>query len=348
MEDRQKTILIRCDGSQEIGLGHVVRCMALAEELRDSHGCSVTFATVKSGVGTRMIIEAGYPVESKPTGLEEGHWLNDLIADLTPNTIVMDFRTDLDRKWIRKWRESGVLIVDIDDPTDRRLEADLLFYPPVPQVMRMSWERFEGELFSGWEWVILRRQFARKKARKMKPGDTPVILITMGGSDPKGTTLKTARALDSVRSPFKALFVVGSAYQDGMTLDDLLGTVKYPFEVKRDVGDMAAVMAEAEMAVASFGVTAYELAVMGVPAMYLCLTEDHFNHAQVFADAGIAVNLGLHDTVTEKNIQKEVEELLTDRSRLNMMGARAHSLTDGQGVERIAEIVCSESVSNDG
>ena len=53
----------------------------------------------------------------------------------------------------------------------------------------------------------------------------------------------------------------------------------------------------------------------------------------------ISVNLGLRETITEKIIQKEAEELLFNRARLNAMSSKTQSLADGQGLKRIAEIV---------
>ena len=61
--------------------------------------------------------------------------------------VVLDVRDDLPRSVIRRLRKDGVLIATIDDPSDRRLDADLAFYPPIPQVQTMNWAGFTGKLF---------------------------------------------------------------------------------------------------------------------------------------------------------------------------------------------------------
>ena len=58
----RSSILFRCDGWPEIGFGHVVRCLALADELRDVHGCEVSFAMVKATAGCSMAEARGYRV----------------------------------------------------------------------------------------------------------------------------------------------------------------------------------------------------------------------------------------------------------------------------------------------
>ncbi len=56
----RKRALMHCDGIPLIGFGHVVRCLTLADELRDSHGCEVMFAMLQGlrggGAGARARI----------------------------------------------------------------------------------------------------------------------------------------------------------------------------------------------------------------------------------------------------------------------------------------------------
>jgi spore coat polysaccharide biosynthesis protein SpsF len=335
--ERTRKAIIRCDGDADIGLGHIVRCLALAEELREVHSWGITFAVAKGRIGMGMIADAGFDIKVKPQADDEGQWLEDLMDSLRPDAIILDIRNDLGRESIAKLKRFGSLVVDIDDPGDGRLEADMAFYPPVPQVKEMDWNGFKGNLFTGWEWVVLRRQFADSPEHpELEPDDPPAILVTMGGSDPAGMTLKTAEAIDSVVPPFKALFVIGNAYRDAKALRGLLKKVKYPYEVKSQVQDMAVLMARADMAVTSFGVTAYELSAAGVPAVYLCLTRDHEAAAAFFERCGLGVNLGLHCEVSRSDISRQVEKLLNNPDLRRKMALIARSKIDGLGSVRIA------------
>ena len=338
--EKTRMALIRCDGDETIGLGHIVRCLALAEELRETHSWGVIFAVREGDIGAHMIQDNGFAVERKLKGASEKDWLEELITRINPDALVMDFRTNLEGSKVRKWRERGILVADIDDPEDKRLEADLLFYPPVPQLQEMNWDGFDGTLFAGWEWVILRKQFASLPVdTKKHPGKPPTILVTMGGSDPAGLTLKTAEALDSVEYPFRALFILGNAYQDKKSLKNYLKTVEYPYEIKCDVQEMATLMSGVDLAVASFGVTAYELAAMGVPALYLSLTEDHRAVAALFEKSGMGVNLGCHGGVSGADISSQVGKFLNDASTREQPHSNASSKVDGQGAGRIGKLI---------
>jgi spore coat polysaccharide biosynthesis predicted glycosyltransferase SpsG len=267
---------------------------------------------------------------------------------LDPNAFIMDIPTDLNVEKVAEWRRNGILIVDIDDPHDRRLEANLVFYPPVPKVGEMSWTGFEGELFVGWEWVILRKQFAASPVRQRKKiGEPPTILVTMGGSDPHGLTLKTIEALEGLREAFRTIVVTGRGFSERKELARIQNRSSRFFEIREDVRDMASLMSQADIAVASFGVTAYELAAVGLPAIFLCLNEDHFRHAQLFVDMGVALNLGIHNTVEVSMIRKEIGNLLSHRDRLNTMACRTKGIVDGQGAKRIAKLITTRSAVKD-
>lgn len=226
MPSTPKHILIRCDAAPAIGFGHVVRCLALADELRDSHGCKVEFAMVQGPKGFDQVKAQGYTVHTPldaGDGPNEGCWLQNLVASHQYQVLVLDVRTELATAAVQSIRETGVLIVAIDDPSERRLAADLAFYPPVPQVERLDWTGFTGKRFVGWDWVLLRPQFAEAARRsrasmseaesRTQVEDPPLtVLVTMGGSDPPGLTLLALEALEKIEADLRVLVVIGGGF----------------------------------------------------------------------------------------------------------------------------------------
>src|SRR5205085_479894 len=98
-------------------------------------------------------------------------------------------------------------------------------------------------------------------------------------------------------------------------LENEIGKVAPRFEIIRAPNDLPRLMAEADLGVISFGVTAYELAALGVPALYLCLTPDHALSASAFEAAGMGISLGVAGEVNDMMIAGAVQSLLGDPER---------------------------------
>jgi spore coat polysaccharide biosynthesis predicted glycosyltransferase SpsG len=295
-------VLIRCDGGAALGMGHVSRCLALAVELRDAHACDVIFAMRDPrSAGVEVVRSHGYPVE--PVDASEQADYGPAVVALTAvraaTAIVVDVRDALSRAALDTVRASGVRVVTIDEGSDRRFASDLAFYPPVPQVEEMDWTGFTGRRYVGWEWVLLRREFSAARAvpdagapalpdtgalalrgtegLAFQGSESPSrdILVTMGGSDPAGMTEFAIDALNLLPAPLAVHVVVGLAFARRAALEDVVRRSTHAVQVSYAPDSMAQLMRGSRIAVSSFGVSAYELAASGVPAVHLCLTGDH-------------------------------------------------------------------------
>jgi spore coat polysaccharide biosynthesis protein SpsF len=158
----------------------------------------------------------------------------------------------------------------------------------------------------------------------------------MGGSDPLGLTMQVARALARLDPIFRARFVIGPGVADRESVASRVAKLKSNFETIEGADDLANEYASADFALAAFGVTAYELASFGVPALYLCLTEDHALSASAFEHAGMGISLGVVEAVTDERIAKSVWALLSETARRREMRAAGLMTIDGEGASRIA------------
>jgi len=331
-------VLFRCDGSPQIGLGHLVRCLALADELAESKGCNIVFAIRESELG-KGIAGKKYPIITPPDNsrnFDYEHWMLNSVRSTKADVLVLDVRDGLKPSILNEIKTKNVLIVDIDDPEEKRLAADLAFYPPVPQVNRMDWTGFNGKLFTGWDWVLLRKEFSQNPDVE-RNNSLFKILITMGGSDPQGMTIKAVKAMDKLDEDFDAISVLGSGFQHKEALDKVLSDCKHRFDVRKNVTNMAKLMAGCDFAVASFGVTAYELASRGVPAAYLCLTKDHLESAGMFVDQHLAYGAWLYHDIEANYLANLIRQNIKDNYLKKQMDKMDRLLIDGQGAKRIVD-----------
>ena len=337
----QKTIasrgglaLIRCDGGGKFGYGHVKRMISLARALRDRQGIGAVFALNGSEDAAAPIRRAGFAVERVDAGT-----LEPLIDTHAPDLLLLDCREGPGREAIARLAPRVKATATIDDGSDRRLSCDFAYYPPVPQARALDWSGSPCHARIGWEWCLLGS--APSAARPRKASGRPVLLVTMGGSDPFGLTLRSARALAMLDPVFRARFVIGPGMADRGAVARQIVSLHANFETIEGADDLATEIAAADLALAAFGVTAYELAAAGVPALYLGLSDDHAASASAFEQAGMGISLGVADRIADETVAHTTWKTLNDPQRLREMHAAGPMTIDGSGAARIAADLAS-------
>jgi len=335
-------ILFRCDASVEIGMGHMVRCLALADNLKEHHNCNIHFAMRRSELGINKVKET-YPVlQANESDFSYKEWLTDCIERTNAIILILDMRDGLTReelKFVKK--KTGIKVVTIDDPEDKRLAVDLAFYPPIPQLEKFNWDGFNGKLYVGWEYVLLRKEFLEKY---QNPNNSiPHILVTMGGTDEKNMTEFVVNSLNQIERKFKAIIIVGSGYPHNEKLKKSLEKVHFEFELYQNPQNIAEIMSQAELAIISFGQTAYELAALNVPAFYFCLTKDHENSARLFIEKRIGKSLGIFP-LNKKHLIKKMKKYLFEKGFIIEM-SRLAQLLNISNLNLISKLIIKEQVN---
>jgi len=265
-------------------------------------------------------------------------WLLNRIHTLSCDILVVDVRDRLTRVQLELLRQSDIRIVTIDDPEDKRLVADLAFYPPVPQVRLMSWREMIGRWFSGWEYVIVDPRFSQYEGdNAFKSKDR--ILISMGWSDPQGLSLLVLEALECANLDLCLSVMIGSGSKWIPALKKHRDRSRHHIELYQDPSDRVSFMADHAVAIVAFGVTAYVLIALGVPQMMVSLTSDHDASASVISGTGAAINLGLSKKIVPDELIRELQTLLSNKDQLHQMKLSARSVPIGKGASTIASMV---------
>lgn len=310
---------------KETGYGHIVRCLALAEELKQ-HGALCIFVgnpsivSVATQAGFSAYGGAGQYWEENYSKTAADVWIVDLEGG-TPPALARQLKSQCKKLVIL----NGVGYPD-GDPG--RLFADLVFYQGVSErPYFLNWEGFTGQWFEGPEWLILRKEFAAHKPR-VSFHDPLRVVVAGGGSDPKGVTEKAAHALADYSIHVRA--ILGPAYAGSdLNYNNLI-------EYMRNPPDMAATLAWADIAIVSYGMTAFECLALGLPTIALSISPDHAASAELVQErsGGALESLGPVGDVSDASILAAVYGKMMNYSKCSQ---RAREFVDGLGAGRVAD-----------
>ena len=310
-------ILFRCDGSVGIGMGHVVRCLALAKYIERLHKIKISFIMKKSGHANEMIKEF-FPVKilNYDNNNKYREWISKYIIDKHIKIFILDVRNDLKRidlKYIKS--KTGVKIVTIDDNEQKRLETDMAFYPPVPQLDLMNWKDYGGKVFSGFEYFILREEFS--KTYSLAKNDIPKILVSMGATDPKNITKIVLETLKDFNKKFKIVVLLGKNCPHKAEINDLIIEASIDVDLIINPTDIVKILSKIDLGIISFGITAYELASLGIHSFYFCHSNDHEMSSRIFVKRKMGSIFGVRQNIDLKLLSDGISHFLNGNESLN-------------------------------
>ena len=290
LQNANATLLIRADANARMGVGHVMRCIALGQAWQDAGGM-VIFVTCCDSVEIKQRL-AGEEFQLEVLSRSYPQYEADIVRALE---IIHEF----DSKWMvvdgyhfdyeyqQTMRSSGVKLLYVDDYNHLpQYDADILLN------QNMGAEEIgyqcnpECRKLLGSNYVMLRREFRQANPQGEAPQSIKNILISMGGSDPGNATLDVLTTLSLMPSndALHVRAIVGPSNPHKEELVSYLESVDLPVELLESVKDMPSLIQWADFAVTAAGSTCWELLALRVPFVTVILAENQERVADQLMD----------------------------------------------------------------
>lgn len=339
--------MVRADASPTIGTGHVMRSLTLARAWRDSGG-EVLFACSEEGASLAdQVRMAGLRVEILPirAGIEPDAQRTASLAQTSHAcfTVIDGYHFDAAYRQILK--ADGIRVLSIDDCAQPGMGwADIILNQNIFASREMYSEAPAGTtLLLGTKYALLRPEFlAYQSWRRAFPARARNVLMTLGGSDPSRLTVRSAKILCQI-SGITLRVVVGPAVQNRESIVQQLSQYAN-VEVLVEPGNMAKLMAWADVALSAAGSTCWELAFMGLPSVVVVIADNQRPIAEGLMLAGAVFNHWWHEQLTDADLLNTVTKLVEDMSLRRRVSANAAALVDGYGSRRVVEAISRAGV----
>lgn len=337
-------IIIRTDASVNIGTGHVMRCLTLADELKQRNANIRFICREETGNLIELIEKKGFKVYRLPANIEveEDKVLTGRILkkqSTPPDWLIVD-HYEINSSWESSLREFVKKIMVIDDLADRKHDCDLL----LNQNYSTDEKRYLGLTpddciqLLGTEYALLRPQFfmAREKLRE-RNGDVKRILVFMGGSDPTGQTSRVLGAIKKLNRPdIVTDVVIGSSNSRRSEIENLISNMPnttYHFNVE----NMAELMSYADLAIGAGGTASWERCCVGLPSVVIAIADNQTGISQSLSKKGCCIDLGWYEHVSIEKIKNCLDDLLINSVQLVKISRECLSLVDGLGSRRVSD-----------
>lgn len=298
-----KKLIFRADGNAQIGMGHVMRCLALAQMLNSPF----RFAIVRPAPEVvRLIEEANgsvVPLASNDIG--------EFLTALTPDDVAILDGYGFDETYQRAVRERAKALVFIDDLTTGRQVADVVINHAGGTTEADYNAEPYTQFYLGPHYALLRPEFLRPEGFGPPPVDGP-IFINMGGADlnnHSATVLEVIRQVDPalpvdlVLGPFHPNRATIEAFRDqlpDLTILQNLSAVQMVSELQR-----------CSLAITACSTIAYEVCAVNRPLIAVVTAENQDRLAQFLSDERLALSVNFPTLLTRLTPVISLENMLT-------------------------------------
>lgn len=353
-------VAIRTDASLQIGSGHVMRCLALAERLR-AQGVDVLFIC-RELVGNLndIIIDRGFALCRLPTPLDDNFvltwnqhaawlqvpWQKD--ADETSVCLKKRKKIDwliidhyaLEKNWEYQQRLLVSKIMVIDDLADRSHDCDILLDQNLHNNLENRYKILIPtncvELL-GPTYALLRSEFteARNHVRN-RNGTIQRIIVFFGGVDLHDLTSKVVENFQQMNIPQITIDVVVGGqnphYKRITALCEKMNNAQCYFQIS----NMSGLMSAADLAVGGAGSTVWERCMLGLPAIIFSMAENQIENAEKISERGAAYYMGSDACFDCKKITDMLFLLLDKPNLIFEMSRSAFSIMkDYKGMDAV-------------
>lgn len=345
-------LYIRADGNTDIGMGHVMRCLSVAEAADAGKMPKPVFITADAGC-RGMIEDRGFRVIVLNTDYK------DMMSELPKLEKIL--RMEEDRLLVDSYQVTReyylalrkLVKVACFEDMGQAYPVDLLInyniYAPnlerhykAPRTDSAARDTYPGKVLLGVDYMPLRKAFQEPSAYKVRD-QAASVTITTGGSDPYFATASLADAL--INDEFIA--------KQGISLHLVSGPFnRFADELKRryrtyenitvheNVKDMRSLLLDSDVVISAAGSTIYEVSALGIPMIVFYFAENQRQGAEALGALTDIVNAGCFadsgKSVADK-AARALKKCICDKSYRIRLNQQEKGLIDGKGASRIMQ-----------
>jgi UDP-2,4-diacetamido-2,4,6-trideoxy-beta-L-altropyranose hydrolase len=367
-------IAVRCDGSMQIGTGHLHRCLSLANALT-ALGAEVRFVLrPHDAVAERIMATRPYPVSWLPPGGSDLPSAKDapahaawagvteaddvahtiaVLEDWQPRWVVVDHYA-FGARWHRGVREAlSCSILAIDDLADRALDADVVLDGNAADDHAV---KYAGRLAPAVRMLAGPRYALIGESYLSAPRYVPVdqvrsIGVFMGGTDQhnaSGAALDILRCEVGFAGPIEIVTTATAPHAERLSrkcADDGAATMSI------DLSDLSAFFGRHDLQIGAGGTSSYERACIGAPTIAVVLAANQLAVVPILDRLGVvraATIPGIAETGLvpgADGLAAVATALLAQPALRRAMAERARALVDGRGAQRVALSLVADTLA---
>ncbi|WP_291329277.1 UDP-2,4-diacetamido-2,4,6-trideoxy-beta-L-altropyranose hydrolase [Desulfovibrio sp. UCD-KL4C] len=335
-------LIIRADANHSIGIGHVMRCLALAQAWTKHGGKALLVGKIEStALKDRLCafnIEFIELEESYPQSANDSKILLNIAANVgKPSWIVLDgyfLDTAYQNEILKRFHNTLVIDdyhhLDIYSATmilNQNFGSEKIEYRTTTKTT----------VLAGAKYALLRNEFREPNIiqKKQTAANQIKLLISLGGADTNNTSLLVLKALNILPNNLAITLIIGPENKHTQSLTQYADKSSHKIEILSNVSNMAELIAQNDIIISAGGSSCWEICCIGKPLVIIITADNQKMLSNELAKAGAAINLGENHEISEEYISKNIKKLILSPQKITKLSNKSKTIIDGHGVARV-------------
>ena len=340
-------VLLRCDGGGSLGVGHVMRSLALAEAAVAAGHSVVVAGRFEGSFLQGQLAAAPVQVAHLPaSGLVDGpDSLLELIEHLGLDVLHAD-SYELQGWLLGSTVPIGLVRSNVEDGTFGRRSADVVIDPTLGAETSARPDDGSTWLLRGSRYAPLRQRVvdARRPDGEGRHDDTVhgvvplTVLVVMGGTDPTGLAPVVVDLLARTGLDLEVTAIAAGEHAERARI--AAKGSRLSLSVSAPVTDLSELMSGHDLVISAAGTSVWELCCIGVPAVVVWTVDNQREGYRRVVEAGAAIGLGGPELGGDEQDERAVDLLrrvLTDSALRSDLALAGRHLVDGLGAWRVVQ-----------
>ncbi len=335
---KKKKAILRADGNNRTGLGHIYRALAMIEILQEEFDCF--FIIKEPGEATVKLISTYCPLKILPEAISVADEILEIKLHTDYNTVIVLDGYHFDSQYQKTVKAFAPALVAIDDKADIHFYADIVINHGDASVLGQYEKEAYCKVFTGFEYAVLRKEFIEAAGQPASINKTGTLLVCMGGADPFNITNKIIDV--SLKCDFLKQIVVitGNAFVFQEQLFSTVEKARKEIVIKNNISasEMVNAIRVADMAICTASTVAMEICCVKTGLITGKVINNQDAIYNQLLKQGCA--LGIPDLIEagESEILKTIEKLRDEATIKELIYNQAKALDGFSGQRIIAEI----------
>lgn len=339
-----KTILLRADGSKNIGMGHLSRCCLIANYLFKEKNIQSIIIT-RNDVATKNFLSNKckssiiHYIDENLSLEDELDSVGGFVDDGNISLILLDLlEVNITDKYISGLYKNKLPISAVTDDSEYRVIDVNLILNGNPNQDKFDYSNESGKYLLGPSYFIMDSAYAEYTRKDNVLNGR--VLLTLGGSDHNNLIFNVLNVLIDNPSVTEVIIITSKSTGYFSELEKVVNSQSKDITIYNDVPTLKSYWSKCDLAITAGGNTLFERIASGIPGATICQLPRQMEISNKFESLGVNRNLGYGPDIKYEILKKNINDFLEDKKKSSGQIERCREIVSGKGLKYFVDELC--------